>query len=337
MKDKFLYFSKASLILIYLVIFAGAIVRMTGSGMGCPDWPKCFGYLIPPTKIEQLQWKPLEKYNKGQIIISQKKLLSAKNYFISKSTFDKKKWEIYSKHNYAKFDVYQTWIEYINRLLGALSGLVVLLMTFFSFSFWNSKKIIPFLSLAILMGMFFQAWLGKTVVDSNLLPFKITLHLAMAILLVILIVVIIQINSKQTNKHNLSKKFKFILILGLIFTILQIAMGTQIRQFIDELMKPNMLKIDSNWIEKAPLTLYIHRSFSLLILLIHVYLGYVLYKKKQIPLVFKVIILTIILEIFTGILMYYFTFPFSTQPLHLLFATILIGAQSFFLIEINKN
>ena len=114
-------------------------------------------------------------------------------------------------------------------------------------------------------------------------------------------------------------------------------MGTQIRQFIDELMKPNMLKIDSNWIEKAPLTLYIHRSFSLLILLIHVYLGYVLYKKKQIPLVFKVIILTIILEIFTGILMYYFTFPFSTQPLHLLFATILIGAQSFFLIEINKN
>ena len=59
----------ASIIIVYLVILAGGIVRMTGSGMGCPDWPKCFGYIIPPTERSQLDWKANNQYDKDQIII----------------------------------------------------------------------------------------------------------------------------------------------------------------------------------------------------------------------------------------------------------------------------
>ena len=70
-----------SLVLIYLVIIAGAVVRMTGSGMGCPDWPKCFGYIIPPTNEAELIWTPEKSYEEGQVIIVDETLRVAKTDF----------------------------------------------------------------------------------------------------------------------------------------------------------------------------------------------------------------------------------------------------------------
>ena len=86
MKKRYNFFLKLSLILVYLVIAAGAIVRMTGSGMGCPDWPKCFGYLIPPTERSQLDWKPNHQYKSGQVIIKNERLRVAATDFISNNT-----------------------------------------------------------------------------------------------------------------------------------------------------------------------------------------------------------------------------------------------------------
>ena len=127
MINKTKYWLLASIIFTYALIFVGGFVRVSDSGLGCPDWPKCFGYLIPPTERSQLEWKKFHLYKKGQIIIKNKSLRVAKNDFISSEIYKIENWNLYTKHDYADFNASHTWIEYINRLLGALSGLVILL------------------------------------------------------------------------------------------------------------------------------------------------------------------------------------------------------------------
>jgi len=337
MKKQFKPLIVTSLILIYLVIAAGAVVRMTGSGMGCPDWPKCFGYLIPPTERNQLEWKANHKYNEGEVIIVNESLRVASIDFTSSARYQTENWEAYTKHDYAVFNPAHTWIEFINRLLGALAGLATLLL--FVSSLWRIKSdvISTVLSFLIVLGMGFQGWLGKTVVDSNLLPFKITIHMAMALVLVLILIILLAREKQLKKTSEKSTTIQRVLIFGLFLTLIQIAMGTQVRQFVDEQMHAFNLEEASAWLTDAPLLFYFHRSFSLLVLLVHGYLGYLLFQKKILPNVFTVILFLLVAEILTGIWMYYFDFPFSSQPLHLVLASLLFGAQSYFIFTLKKQ
>ncbi len=330
MENNFIKSVKVSLIIIYLVIAAGSIVRMTGSGMGCPDWPKCFGYWIPPTERSQLDWLPNHEYTKGQVIILDQELRIAEHSFNSRLNYDPKNWEHYTKHDYALFNPYHTWIEYLNRLLGALAGLAVLVMTVLSFWLKKKKKIIPIISFLILLGMVFQAWLGKTVVDSNLLPYRITIHMVMALLIVLGLIILLFISRKKTIPIPASPLMKILAISAIALTLFQIGLGTQVRQFVDLKMHQQT----SEWLNPAPLKFYIHRSLSLIVLMVHLTLFWMLLKIKLNLRIFNQILGLIGLEIFTGILMFYFDFPFSSQPLHLIIAALLFGAQSLFIFRI---
>ena len=158
---------------VFLVVLAGGIVRTTQSGMGCPDWPKCFGSWIPPLSASDLP-ADFEKYLRKQDI----------------------------DHT---FNAFHTWIEYINRLLGALLGLFVLIhlvWTFMKRKTLGNTLVIH--SIAMLIVVLFTAWLGKVVVDENLAVVKISLHMITALILAFIPLMIVNQLDKRASVGGLA-------------------------------------------------------------------------------------------------------------------------------------
>lgn len=336
MKKYFTKSAKIALILVYLVIVAGALVRMTGSGMGCPDWPKCFGYYIPPTDIAALTWSPNRSFEEGQVVIKDEKLLVATANFTTSKIFDESLWRPYTKHDYAIFNAVETWIEYINRLIGALAGFAVLIMAVFSFGFWKINKNITLLSWLTVFLMGFQGWLGARVVYSVLNPVKITIHMLVALLIVAVLLYLIRNSTLKNLNFVANKKFKIILFITLFLTFIQIALGTQVRQYVDEqvtLLGYNQMHLV---LQNPTVSFYIHRSFSILILVLNLYL---FVQNRKLKLGFTKInwvLILIAVEVISGMAMYYFDFPYTSQPIHLVIASVLFGVQFYIYLE-NKT
>jgi cytochrome c oxidase assembly protein subunit 15 len=331
----FLKSAKIALVLVYLVIFAGAFVRLTGSGMGCPDWPKCFGYYIPPTEQKELLFTPAKEYDKGQVIIKDESLLVAKNDFISKSGFDQSNWEKYTKHDYAIFNPLHTWVEYINRLLGALAGIACIITFILSFSYWATNKKLILLTFLVCILMGFQAWLGKTVVDSDLSPFKITTHMLAALLILAFQLIVIYTVQKNRKRIIFNAKFNLILILSLVLTLIQIVLGTDVREQVDIIAKTGAPEI--MWLQNPTIIFYIHRSFSILVLLTNLYLFSLNSKLSLGFSKIKWVMVILLIEILSGVSMYYLDFPFGTQTIHIVLATLLFGVQFYTVLECKSK
>jgi len=327
MKHKFPKIVQISIISLYLIFLAGAIVRMTGSGMGCPDWPKCFGYYIPPTSEDQIGWKPYTEYEEGIIIIKNDTLYVTEKNFTTSSEFNTSNWKNYTKHDYAKFNKYHTWTEYINRLVSVLAGFIFLFLIYGSTKFWKEDKRIPGIAFAAFFLMLFEAWLGKTVVDSNLTPTIITIHMVVGLIIIGLLLQLQFIISKRKKSFTYHSAFKKLLIISLIFSLVQIAMGTQVRQFIDEQVKLFGFENKEYSLMNPSFKFYFHRSFTIAIVLVNFGLFYLNQIKKLGYQLVNWIVFLIFLETITGILMYYAEFPMGTQAIHLLSGAILFGLQ----------
>ncbi len=305
-----------TLVTLYLLVMIGGIVRATGAGMGCPDWPTCFGSWIPPTDVSQLPDNYKEIYGaelKGEI----------------------------------EFNPVKTWIEYVNRLFGVFTGAWIFLTLLASIPFLRSnRKSIFYLSLAAFLLVGFQGWLGAQVVATELHPVMVTLHMLLAIV-IIFVLLFAYAKVSYIDKVNIERltgsrtALNRWVITAIIIATVQLILGTQVREAIDMAVVALGYEGRANWVEYSGTIYLVHRSFSILVLLV---VGYLYYQLKistegrgVMNRLGEFMVAVLVAEILTGIILGYFAMPAVLQPIHLTLAVLLLGIQFVLYLFLNAE
>jgi len=300
---RFWVFAAGTIVTIYALILVGGIVRATGSGMGCPDWPTCFGQWIPPTSESQLP----ENYQ-----------------------------QIYADRGYKDtvFNVRKTWTEYLNRLLGVFTGFAILLTLFFSLPFRRHDIMVTLLSLAgfVLVGV--QGGLGARVVASNLNPALITVHMLLAQVIVGLVIVAMIRSARsrlqQVNVDGLSEVVYPLIIVAMILGLMQLVLGTQVREGIDLIAKQSNYVNRHLWIDNLSLIFEVHKYAAFGLLLLNGWLIFQLLSKTHSIVLRRLNLFLAFLLLGTivmGMSMDRLNLPIFAQPLHLFMASLIFGTQ----------
>ena len=330
-RGAFYKLSLSTLVAVYILIAVGGIVRSTGSGMGCPDWPKCFGNWVPPTDVSQLPPDYKEIYADYR---HQKNVRFAKYLrMIGMGTTADQLLNDESVLIEADFNPTKTWIEYFNRITGVIIGFLIFLVFVYSLKFWNVDRKLTVISFLTLVLVSFQGWIGSFVVSSNLTPWTITVHMFLALVLVAMLVYLVHKSSPvQAAIHAPTGSWWLIACMAVV--LVQILLGTQVREAIDNVSR---IAARSEWIPSIQEEFTIHRSFSWIVLLLHVGLFLSLRKLEGIKTIQLALILLILGTIISGVGMSWFDVPAFLQPVHLLLATLCFGVQFMFILRLSRG
>jgi len=306
-------------------------VRSTGSGMGCPDWPKCFGTWVPPTSVSDLP----ENYKEVYSAYREKKNVRFAKYLSAVGLNDTAEKLLQDKSvlEEADFNPAKTLVEYMNRVVGVIIGFLIFAVFIFSIPYWREERRITVIALFTFLLVGFQGWIGSFVVSSNLTPWTITVHMFLALAIVALLIYLVyRTNPAQIVVVDASVSSRW-LIACMAVLLVQVLLGTEVREAIDSIASELPR---SAWIEAVGGTFIIHRSFSIIVLILHV--GLILQlKKTQGQKVFPVALIMLILgTILTGIGLAYLAVLPYLQPIHLLLATVTFGVQFLFLLKLTS-
>lgn len=292
-----------TLVLLYATVLAGSVVRATGSGMGCPDWPTCFGRLIPPTDVSQLPADYRTRFKTPSAEI-------------------------------AEFNVVHTWVEYLNRLVGMGSGLAMLGTAVLAWRQRQRDPVLPGLLFGALGLFALVSWLGRVVVHTNLQPWNITLHMMGALVLVAAaIVAAVRVDKCGGDMEiaGLAAGSRLMLWAVLLACVTQIVLGTQVREQVDHFSDTMDQCCRQRWVESLGVVFSVHKLSAWV--LVALGLGCFVALRAQGVRWAWVLPLLLGAEYGLGVILVRFDLPTLAQPGHLFLATLLFGVLVAWLAE----
>jgi len=300
-------FAFLSTIATYVLIFIGGLVRVSGAGLGCPDWPKCFGSWIPPLNSSQLP-----------------------------AGFDP-----------ATFNFTLAWIEYVNRLMGMIVGLLIVLTAIYAIKYFRQYKSILYSSISAAILVAIQGWYGSIVVKTELNPNTITIHFLLAIIIVSLLIYVWQKSQLIIYPENEAKSIypantKNLLQVLWIATIVQFIFGTQIRGKLEILIDKFPLLYGNDLIVNLGAINYMHIALGIITAVITFLVVIPILKKSvQVSALVQqsavLLIVLIIGQLLVGAIVELFNIPPVMQVIHMWIAAIFVGNILIIYSSISRN
>ncbi len=219
----------AALIATYFLIFVGALVRVSGAGLGCPDWPHCFGRWIPPTNVSQLP----------------------------------------PDMDPSDFNFVLAWIEYVNRLIGVIVGLLIAAVGITAIAKYRKQKNILIASIVAAILVAYQGWQGGQVVSSALEPLIVSAHMGIAFIIVSLLLYITYhaYNTSPPPPGQDVYPPRMRLWSGILWlaVLIQVVLGTQIRSAVETAAEKYPLFSPEAWLDEAGMYGYVHSILGITI------------------------------------------------------------------------
>ena len=278
----------------YFLILVGGLVRASGAGLGCPDWPRCFGGWVPPMSAADLppQFDP------------------------------------------SQFNPTLMWTEYLNRVLGMAVGFLILATAVSAWRHHRRDPRILWTTITALLLTGFQGWLGGRVVAHELAAWIVTVHMIVALVIVqMLLYVTVRAFPPSRPSPSAPQPLSPFAIALIVVTLVQIALGTQVRGGVDA-------ALDAGVARNAALATvgtldYLHRDAAFVTLLGAMLLVCWLVARGgggQLLRWSWAVLGLAALQVAAGVVMAYVSLLPAAQVVHLILASLLLGAETVLLL-----
>jgi cytochrome c oxidase assembly protein subunit 15 len=271
----------------YFLILVGGLVRASGAGLGCPDWPRCFGSWIPPASAASLppQFDP------------------------------------------ALFNPTLMWTEYLNRLLGATVGLLILATAISAWRHHRREPRILWTTIAAFLLVGFEGWLGGRVVAHELAAWIVTVHLIVAIFIVQMLLYVTVESFARPEQVRVDKPLGLSILALILITLVQAGFGTQVRGAVDAALDAGVARhLALGTVGRLD---FLHRDLAFAVVVGAALLSLWLLSRRSSLVRWSFVVLALaILQVALGAVMAYGSLMPAAQVGHLTIASLLLGAET---------